>query len=349
MVWNRRSSRAFSLGSREHSCSRRQQGWVGMRGSLGFSAATRALSILGIGALVHQWRWGRVTFAGAISGLCFFLLIQPEADRQGEGLWFAAAIALLCLGVGGTCYRVFKNERIHVGIAPLLWVVVGLTMDLRDYGWTYTTTGHLGGMIAGALLIRPALHRKSPTLATTWTKDALCSVCLRLWGPVQRPIPRGWLHWDGDSGSTGDCYSSCVACCRLPQKSAGPTDRELSQSLSQVACIAWEPRTEMGMPGYATVTGPHPVATNPTPLRPQRPPIQHHLRGGRIVTWCRILTVSATDFAHVTDECMTSSARSMVVAIGDLAATTRRRARAPRPPRRCHRIPVRPSGSGAPA
>ena len=35
----------------------------------GFSAATSALSVLAVGALVYQWRWGRPVFVGSASGL----------------------------------------------------------------------------------------------------------------------------------------------------------------------------------------------------------------------------------------------------------------------------------------
>ena len=159
----------------------------------GFSAATSALSVLAVGALVYQWRWGRPIFIGSVSGLWILLLIQPEAVRRGEVLWLVAALVPIIVGIGAVWYWFIRGKWIPVGLTPLLWVLLMLIIDLFGVGWTYSAAGHLGGMMAGALLIRPALHRKSPTLATTWTKEVLCRVCLRLWGPVQRPIPRGWL------------------------------------------------------------------------------------------------------------------------------------------------------------
>ena len=163
--------------------------------SVGFSAAIHALLVLGVGALVYQWRWGRPICLVTIVWLGAVLIVELRAVRWGEDLWLAAAIVLLLVGISGIGYRVARRDCFFVELTPFFWVFVELSLDLINKGWTYTAAGHLGGLIAGALLLLPVLRGRPPTPATTWTKETLCRSYMRLWDPVNSFSQRRWRQF----------------------------------------------------------------------------------------------------------------------------------------------------------
>ena len=163
---------------------------------IGFSAATSALCVLGISALVYQWHWGKVTCVLTLSLLWTVSVLEPEAVRQGGGLLTLAAVVVAIAGVCAIWYWVTRRGRILIGLTPLFWALFVLVSDLHGQGWSYTTAGHLGGLLAGVVLVLliPGVRRNMPTPVTSWTKEGICHSCIRLWAFWK------WIARPGDHG-----------------------------------------------------------------------------------------------------------------------------------------------------
>ena len=149
---------------------------------VGLSAGTYAVTIVAIGVIARHWDWEKWTLRVT---LVFVTLVLTSAisDLWGAGLetlWDMSVFLFVAMGVCASCYRMFKGNSKHYGLAPLLWVFTLLMADLSGMGWAYSTVGHLGGLITGALLMPIALRERAPTLGTDWLKRGLLAQ-IKLW------------------------------------------------------------------------------------------------------------------------------------------------------------------------
>ena len=161
---------------------------------VGLSAATSALTIVGIGAIASNWGWGKGL---SLATLLFLGLLLVTALTE---LWEAGlanitnASAAFCLTVciGANWYSWRYRDGSPRMLTPVLWVVILLMADLLGGRMTYSAAGHLGGLLVGAALTFPALRRASPTEATaelrgglyrcwSWTRDQVRRVTQKRW------------------------------------------------------------------------------------------------------------------------------------------------------------------------
>ena len=139
---------------------------------VGFSAATSALFIVAVGAFAGHWGWGR-SLSMITLGFLIAVLISALAELWHEGPGNVAHLSIafsvsLCTGVNWYCWH-RRDGRPH-RLTPLLCVVILLMADLVVGEWTYSSSGHGAGSIAGAALTFAALRGESPTAATGWLK-----------------------------------------------------------------------------------------------------------------------------------------------------------------------------------
>lgn len=170
---------------------------------IGFSAATNALMIMGIGVIIYQWRGhlAKVTCGVTLTVLLILLMTIPNSLWKVGSLEAVAAFAVLVIGIGAILYWVWERDRGGLSeLTPLAVVLVLLTIDLSVRGWTYTAAAHLGGSIMGVVLILPALRGREPSKATLWMKEGFCRPWIRTWEWVTRMYETKWFEWTALTG-----------------------------------------------------------------------------------------------------------------------------------------------------
>ena len=155
---------------------------------VGLSAATNALMIVAIGVFMCRWGWEKWTFRVTLVGLALSLASAAESLRQaGLGTpWDTSAFLFLILGIAATCYCWFQRDARLYRTVPVLWVVILLMGDLSDVGWAYRTLGHLGGSVAGVLLLFPALRGRSTTYSTVMLQGLVQGLFYKVCETVRR-------------------------------------------------------------------------------------------------------------------------------------------------------------------
>ena len=142
---------------------------------VGLSAGTYALMIVGIGAIARHWDWEKWTLRVTLVFVALVILAAVSSLWEAELETFrdTSVILFAAMGISASCYWVFRGSSKLYGLAPPLWVFTLLMADLLGMGWAYATVGHLGGLIAGALLMPVALRGRHPTSGTYWLKRGL--------------------------------------------------------------------------------------------------------------------------------------------------------------------------------
>ena len=142
---------------------------------VGLSAGTCALTIVAIGVIARHWDWEKWTLRVTLI-LAALVITSAILDLWEVGLetiWNTSVNLFIAMGIGASCYLVFGERSRLYGLTPPLWVFISLITDLLGMGWAYATVGHLGGLIAGALLMPAVLRRRTPTPGTVWLKRGL--------------------------------------------------------------------------------------------------------------------------------------------------------------------------------
>ena len=155
---------------------------------VGLSAGTYALTIVAIGVVVRHWHWDKWTFRVTLIFVTLVLISSISGLWQTglQTLWDPSVALAVILGIGTTCYCLFRGDSRVYELAPTLWAFILLMADLLDMGWSYATMGHLGGLTAGALLMPATLRGRTPTPGTTWLKGGLQDHAIWWWGTVRR-------------------------------------------------------------------------------------------------------------------------------------------------------------------
>ena len=162
---------------------------------VGLSAATYALTIVGIGTIASHWGWGKgISLATLLFLVLLLITALTELWQAGLGniTYTSSALCLtFCIGANWYSWR-YKGGRPR-RLTPALWAVILIMPDLLLGGWTYSAVGHLGGLVVGTALMFPALRRSSPTEATAELRGGLCRCWSWTGDRVRRVTQNRWF------------------------------------------------------------------------------------------------------------------------------------------------------------